>query len=45
MTWATLNVSKRAATIWNKIKGFKTTLEWMESEHKKLGNKHIFINK
>ncbi len=37
MSWATENVSKRAATIWNKIKDFKETLEWMEKTHQQMG--------
>ena len=37
MSWALENVSKRAATIYNKIGKFKDTLAWMESKHKLLG--------
>jgi hypothetical protein len=37
MSWATENTSKRAATIWNKIKNFTKAHEWMEEKHKKLG--------
>ena len=37
MSWALENVSKRAATIYNKIGKFKDTLAWIPSKHKLLG--------
>jgi hypothetical protein len=37
MSWASVDICRRAAALWNKVKDFSTTLQLLETEHSKMG--------